>query len=98
MRSASRAALNRATAMRGQLIFVNGEQVGRIELELPDQVPYRFASLPQYATEEVLADHLAGLGATVRRGLRCSTSPPTSTPSTRRYANQVQRQPFLPTT
>jgi 2-polyprenyl-6-methoxyphenol hydroxylase-like FAD-dependent oxidoreductase len=64
-----RAALNRATAMRGQLIFVNGEQVGRMELQLPDQVPYRFVSLPQYATEEVLAGHLAGLGATVRRGV-----------------------------
>ncbi len=64
-----RAALNRATAMCGQLIYVNGEQVGRIELQLPDQVPYRFASLPQYATEEVLAEHLAGLGTTVRRGV-----------------------------
>ena len=27
------------------------------------------APLPQYATEEVLAEHLAGLGAMVRRGV-----------------------------
>ncbi len=65
----ARAALNRATTMRGQLIYVNGEQVGQIELQLPADVPYRFASLPQYAAEEVLGEHLAGLGTTVCRGL-----------------------------
>ena len=32
-------------------------------------MPYRFASLPQYATEEVLAEHLGRLGTTVRRGV-----------------------------
>ena len=63
-----RAALNRATAMRGQLIYVNGERVGADDAT-PDQVPYRFASLPQYATEEVLAEHLAGLGTTVVGGV-----------------------------
>ena len=65
----ARAALNRAITMRGQLVYVNGEQVGQIELQLPAQLPYRFASLPQYAAEEVLSEHLAGLGTTVRRGV-----------------------------
>ncbi len=53
----------------GQLIFVNGEQVGQVELQLPDEVPYRFAAIPQYATEEVLGAHLAGLGIQVHRGV-----------------------------
>lgn len=69
------AALNRATIMRGQLMDVNGEQVGRMELQLPDQVPYRFASLPQYATEEVLAEQLAGLGTVWTRVVRRRRKP-----------------------
>ena len=60
--------LDRSTTMKGQWIYVNGEQVSRVDFVLPDDVPYRFAAIPQYAAEEVLAEHLAGLGTVVRRG------------------------------
>lgn len=63
-----RPALDAATQMRGQVLYVNGEQVNRMDLALPDDVPYRFISLPQYDTERVLGDHLAEIGGSVRRG------------------------------
>ena len=65
----ARPMLDRATSMRGQLVYVNGEQTGRVDFVLPDDVPYRFAAIPQYAAEEVLGEHLAGLGTRVRRGV-----------------------------
>jgi 2-polyprenyl-6-methoxyphenol hydroxylase-like FAD-dependent oxidoreductase len=43
--------------------------VSRIDLALPDTVPYRFAALPQYETERVLAESLANLGTHVQRGV-----------------------------
>ncbi len=66
----ARSALDASITLRGQLAFVNGEAVGRLDLALPDDVPYRFVALPQYETERLLADHLANLGTTVRRGCR----------------------------
>jgi pentachlorophenol monooxygenase len=63
-----RPALNESITMHGQLVYVNGEEIGRIEMRLPDQVPYRFAALPQYAAEQVLAAHLTKLGTSVTRG------------------------------
>lgn len=63
------AALDESMLMRGQLTYVNGEPAGRLELSLPQQVPYGYVCIPQYATEEVLGAHLAGLGTTVRRGV-----------------------------
>ncbi|WP_327683498.1 FAD-dependent monooxygenase [Kitasatospora sp. NBC_00458] len=63
-----REVLDEAVPMLGQLIFVNGEPGPRIELDLPADVPYRFAALPQYTTERLLADHLAGYGTAVERG------------------------------
>jgi len=62
------AALDEAVPMLGQLIFVNGAQGPRIDLDLPPEVPYRFAALPQYTTERLLTDHLAGFGTAVERG------------------------------
>jgi 2-polyprenyl-6-methoxyphenol hydroxylase-like FAD-dependent oxidoreductase len=64
-----RAAIDASETLRGQLMYVNGQQAARIELTLPPEVPYRFVGIPQYATEEVLGAHLAGLGTTVRRGV-----------------------------
>ncbi|GEL18788.1 FAD-dependent monooxygenase [Pseudonocardia asaccharolytica] len=64
-----REALDAATPLLGQLIFVNGEQVGRIVLEVPPEVPFGFVALPQYATERVLTEHLDGLGVSVERGV-----------------------------
>ncbi|MFE3291289.1 FAD-dependent monooxygenase [Rhodococcus sp. NPDC059234] len=63
-----RPALDAATVMRGQLVYVNGVRTATMELSLPSQVPYRFAALPQYETERVLAEALARHGATPRRG------------------------------
>jgi len=64
-----RPALDAATPFRGQLTFVNGEPAGRIDLSLPDDVPYRFVALPQNETERVLRQALADHGTVVRRGI-----------------------------
>jgi 2-polyprenyl-6-methoxyphenol hydroxylase-like FAD-dependent oxidoreductase len=62
-------ALDAATPMYGQLLYVNGSPVGRIELALPPDVPYGFIALPQYETERLLAERLAELGGRVERGV-----------------------------
>ncbi len=64
----ARRALDAVITMRGQLAFVNGAEVMRLDLVLPEEVPYRFAALPQYETERVLAEALAELGTVVERG------------------------------
>src|SRR5689334_23513808 len=63
-----REALAAAVPMRGQLMFVNGKPGPRIDLELPPDVPYGFACLPQYTTERMLTTHLAAYGTSVERG------------------------------
>lgn len=65
---AVRSALDLSSTPLGLMIFVNGQNVGHLERKLPDGVPYRYVHIPQYATEQMLAEHLASLGATVRRG------------------------------
>src|SRR5207247_8040473 len=65
----ARRALDAAVTLRGQIAYVNGAQVSRIDLQLPDAVPYRFVALPQYETERVLAESLAQLGTRVQRGV-----------------------------
>jgi 2-polyprenyl-6-methoxyphenol hydroxylase-like FAD-dependent oxidoreductase len=62
-------ALDAATPMHGQILFVNRQQVGRIEMALPPDVPYGFVGLPQYETERLLADRLAELGGRIERGV-----------------------------
>ncbi|MQS11361.1 NAD(P)-binding protein [Streptomyces kaniharaensis] len=63
-----RRVLDEAVPMRGQLTYVDGAAGPRIDMELPADVPYGFAALPQYATERLLAEHLAGYGVAVERG------------------------------
>ncbi|MGV9251156.1 FAD-dependent monooxygenase [Streptomyces sp. NPDC003697] len=63
----ARAALDAAVPVRGQLVHVNGTEQARVELTLPPQVPYGFASLPQYETERILEERLAGHGTRVER-------------------------------
>ncbi|MEV0116824.1 FAD-dependent monooxygenase [Streptomyces sp. NPDC050844] len=63
----ARAVMETAVPMRGQLIYVNGRERARIELELPPEVPYGFAALPQYETERLLEEYLAGLGTVIER-------------------------------
>ncbi|MFF6837051.1 FAD-dependent monooxygenase [Streptomyces sp. NPDC012438] len=63
-----RAVLETAVPIRGQLVYADGQERARIELEMPPEVPYGFAALPQYETERLLEEHLAGLGTVVERG------------------------------
>ena len=65
----ARRALDAAVTMRGQLAFVDGAQTSRLELQLPDDIPYHFVALPQYETERVLAESLGEHGTRVRRGV-----------------------------
>ncbi|WP_328307089.1 FAD-dependent monooxygenase [Streptomyces sp. NBC_00442] len=60
--------LEASVPLRGQLAYVNGVEQARIVLELPPEVPYGFAALPQYETERLLEEYLAGLGTAVERG------------------------------
>jgi 2-polyprenyl-6-methoxyphenol hydroxylase-like FAD-dependent oxidoreductase len=62
-------ALDQAMPMHGQLMYVNGEQVARMELTLPPDVPYGFVGLPQYATERLLTAQLHRLGGRIERGV-----------------------------
>jgi pentachlorophenol monooxygenase len=64
-----REALDAAAPMRGQLVFVNGRQVSRLDLAVPPDVPFGFIGLPQYVTERLLASRLAQLGGQVERGV-----------------------------
>lgn len=63
-----REALETAVPLKGQLLYVNGEEQARIELPLPPDVPYRFAALPQYETERLLEELLVRLGGQIERG------------------------------
>jgi 2-polyprenyl-6-methoxyphenol hydroxylase-like FAD-dependent oxidoreductase len=62
-------ALDAATPMHGQIVFVNGQQATRMEMVLPPEVPYGFVALPQYETERLLAERFAELGGRVDRGV-----------------------------
>ncbi len=64
-----REALDAAAPMRGQLVFVNGRQVSRLDLEVPPDVPFGFIALPQYVTERLLTSRLQQLGTHVERGV-----------------------------
>ncbi|MFI6123064.1 FAD-dependent monooxygenase [Streptomyces sp. NPDC051064] len=63
-----REALETAVPLKGQLLYVNGEEGLRIDLELPPEVPYGFAALPQYETERLLEELLHRRGGDVERG------------------------------
>ncbi|WP_030222500.1 FAD-dependent monooxygenase [Streptomyces bikiniensis] len=62
-----RAVLEAAVPIRGQLLYADGEERARMALELPPEVPYGFAALPQYETERLLEEYLGGLGTVVER-------------------------------
>ncbi|MDX3577230.1 FAD-dependent monooxygenase [Streptomyces sp. FL07-04A] len=64
----ARTMLEAAAVLRGQLTYVNGREQSRIDLELPPEVPYEFAALPQYETERLLEEYVAGLGTLIERG------------------------------
>lgn len=62
--------LDAALPMRGQMVYVNGEHVSQLDMTLPDDVPFGFIAIPQYATEAILRDELAMHGVQVQRGVR----------------------------
>ncbi|WP_190184360.1 FAD-dependent monooxygenase [Streptomyces cirratus] len=62
------AALDIAVPMRGQFLYLNGAERGRIDLALPPEVPYGFAALPQYETERILEEYLNLFGTAIERG------------------------------
>ena len=62
--------LDEALLMRGQILYVNGERVSQLDMTLPDDVPFGFIAIPQYATEAILRDELAMHGVQVQRGVR----------------------------
>ncbi|MFH8569388.1 FAD-dependent monooxygenase [Streptomyces sp. NPDC017993] len=64
----ARTALETAVPLKGQLIYVNGQEQARFHLELPPEVPYGFAALPQYETERLLEEYLASFGTAIERG------------------------------
>lgn len=64
-----RQVLDAATQMRGQIVYVNGQQAGRLDLVQPGDIPFGFASIPQYETERILRDRLAALGLPIERGV-----------------------------
>ena len=64
----ARTVMEAAAVLRGQLSFVNGRERARIDLVLPPEVPYRFAALPQYETERLLEEYVAGLDTVIERG------------------------------
>ncbi|WP_034274362.1 FAD-dependent monooxygenase [Actinospica robiniae] len=60
-----REALDAAEPLLGQRVYLNGREVSALTLELPSDVPYGFAALPQYEVERILTEHLAALGVQV---------------------------------
>ncbi|MGZ6780724.1 MAG: FAD-dependent monooxygenase, partial [Mycobacterium sp.] len=62
--------LDAATQMLGQLVFVNGDEVARVEFATPADVPFGFIAIPQYATERILRQELAMHGVQIERGVR----------------------------
>ncbi|WP_329567424.1 FAD-dependent monooxygenase [Streptomyces sp. NBC_01361] len=62
-----RGVLDEAVPHLGQLVYIDGKPRPRVELTLPPEVPYPFATLPQHATERLLAEHLARFGTQVER-------------------------------
>lgn len=62
--------LDAAIQMHGQILYVNGENVGQIDLTIPPDVPFGFVAIPQYATERILRDELALRSVPIERGLR----------------------------
>ncbi|MEV6390628.1 FAD-dependent monooxygenase [Nocardia xishanensis] len=64
-----RQVLDSSIELRGQIVYVNGVEVERVALTLPDDIPYRFVGLPQYETERILRKRLVATGARVERGV-----------------------------
>ncbi|MCZ4123792.1 FAD-dependent monooxygenase [Streptomyces sp. H39-S7] len=61
--------LDEAVPHLGQLVFIDGKPRPNVELTLPPDISYSFATLPQCTTERLLAEHLARFGTEVERSI-----------------------------
>ena len=68
-----REALDAATPMRGQQVYVNGKKTFEMLLDLPASVPFGFVALPQYETERVLTGYLRRFGTAIERGVELTS-------------------------
>lgn len=68
-----RQVLDVSVRIRGQIVYVNGAEVGRMDIAVPDDVPFQFIGLPQYATERILRERLHALGGVIERGAKLET-------------------------
>jgi 2-polyprenyl-6-methoxyphenol hydroxylase-like FAD-dependent oxidoreductase len=64
----ARAAIDAGIWLKGQRLFVNGQDT-KIGLAYLPEEPYQFLGLPQYETERLLEAHLATFGLAIRRGV-----------------------------
>ena len=64
------AALAASGPMLGQRVYRDGELVAALDLDLPPDMPFAFATLPQYETERILAEALAEHGTVAERPVR----------------------------
>ncbi|MEV0857307.1 FAD-dependent monooxygenase [Nocardia fluminea] len=65
-----REVLDAGILLHGQIVYVNGTEVDRMDLTLPPEVPFGFLGLPQYETERILRRQMESLGTRVERGVR----------------------------
>ncbi|MFD4459763.1 FAD-dependent monooxygenase [Nocardia sp. NPDC058480] len=65
-----REVLDAGILLRGQIVYINGVEAGRMDLKLPPEIPFGFLGLPQYETERILHQHLESLSTRVERGVR----------------------------
>ena len=62
--------LDEAVEFGGQIVYVDGQEVNRLAWpSLPD-IPFGFIGIPQYETERILRERLAGLGTQIERDVR----------------------------
>jgi len=63
------AALDGALPLRGHQVYKDGALVADITIRVPPDMPFAFCTIPQYTTERVLAETLAGYGTVPERGV-----------------------------
>ncbi|MEH1125639.1 FAD-dependent oxidoreductase [Micromonospora sp. CPCC 206061] len=64
----AREAMDAGIWLHGQTVYVNGQKTHQVDWDLPD-LPYAHVGLPQYETERILTNCLAGHGVSVERGI-----------------------------
>ena len=65
-----RQVLDEAIEFGGQIVYVDGQEVSRLTWPPLTDIPFGFIGIPQYETERILRERLAGLGTQVERDVR----------------------------